>query len=229
MLQLNCQQDGLNVGRLSFNQSLWRPRLKAKPTLVSITSNSYSDNDAITSYISDVYRDYYDATIAVQYPKLACLKDGNGQFLAAVGFRPAAVKPLFLEQYLGSPIEQILQIPRNHVVEIGNLASKDEGASIYLFAALATYLNHLGFDKAAVTCTGFLEKRFRYLGLNPQKIAMANPNLLLQDGENWGSYYQTNPYVLVGSIKQACQRLQKILKAEYQTHMPLTVIDSFQS
>lgn len=228
MLQLNYQQDGVDVGCLSLKQSIWLSKLKSRPALVTITPNSNSDSDPIASYITDVYRKSYNATMAVQYPKLACLKDRDGGLLAAVGFRPATDNPLFLEQYLETPIEKLLRIPRAQIVEIGNLASHSGGTSIFLFAALAAYLHHLGFNKAVVTATQFLEQRFKYLGLSPQRLAMADPNLLLQKGEDWGIYYDTRPYVLAGSVAKSYQRLQKFLHAEYQESTPLTVIDGHQ-
>lgn len=215
MLKINYQQDGFNMGQLSLKRSVWLMRLKAIPSIVSITPNNVEVNNPTARYISTIYREVYGAEIQVRYPLLLSLKDQSGHLLAAVGIRPAASEPLFLEQYLEEPIEQRLNTSREKIVEIGNLASSGGGASMYLFAALSAYLHHQGYTKAVVTCTDFLEKRFKSMGLEPCRLASANPSLLLHEGENWGSYYKTDPHVLAGSIDKGYRLLQRFLDAEF--------------
>ena len=55
------------------------------------------------------------------------VRDAGGTILAAVGFRYAKEEPLFLENYTGAPIEQVLRTPRERIAEIGNLASAGGG------------------------------------------------------------------------------------------------------
>jgi hypothetical protein len=80
-------------------------------------------------------------------PELIALFDAGGQILAAVGFRSADGENLFLEHYLDTPVEHAIAchstraLPqREGIVEIGNLASIDRGASRKLFAVLAGVL-----------------------------------------------------------------------------------------
>jgi hypothetical protein len=100
----------------------------------------------VEAFIRAVYVRSYKADIAVSYPILMSVRDAGGTILAAVGFRYAKEEPLFLENYTGAPIEQVLRTPRERIAEIGNLASAGGGASIFLFAALASYLNFKGID-----------------------------------------------------------------------------------
>jgi len=215
MLTLNYQQDGFNTGQLLLKPSVFLTRLKATPSTVTITPNNINVDNSIANYISGIYRDIYGAEIAVRYPYLLSLKDINGNILAAVGIRCALNQPLFLEQYLEKSIEEHLNTPRKHIVEIGNLASTKEGTSTYLFAALSAFLHYQGYTKAVVTCTHFLEKRLEVMGLEPQRLAAANPSLLLHEGENWGSYYKTAPNVLAGSVDKGYECLQQFLEAEF--------------
>lgn len=220
MLNLAYNENGLQTGQLSFRKDGILSALRAKPSTVSIIPAFSKDREAVENFIIDIYAKAYGAHIHVHYPILMSVRDEAGQILAATGFRAATYEPLFLEQYLSAPIEQVLQCPRAQIVEIGNLASYGGGASLYLFAALAAYLNYKGFTQAVVTSTDFLERRFRLMGLQPKRQAKADPALLLHDGENWGTYYNTQPHVISGSVAQGYKRLQKQLGAEYTDCRP---------
>ncbi|MCD8497062.1 MAG: thermostable hemolysin [Alphaproteobacteria bacterium] len=196
MLNLSYSENGLQTARLSFRKNAWLSHIKAKPSVVSIVPAFSQGRAEVENFITTIYAYAYGAYIHVHYPVLMSVRDDAGQILAATGFRCADDEPLFLEQYLTSPIDQVLQAPRGEIVEIGNLASQGGGASLYLFAALSAYLNHKGFTKAAVTSTDFLERRFRQMGLQPRRHAKADPALLLEEGENWGTYYDTQPHVI---------------------------------
>lgn len=220
MFQLQYSEEGLSTGYLSFKRSGLLTHLRAKPSLVSIVPAFSKDREAVEDFITDIYAKAYGAKIRVHYPVLMSVRDVAGRLLAATGFRPADQDDLFLEQYLERPIEDVLQTPRSQIVEIGNLASDGGGASLYLFAALSAYLNYRGFKQAVVTSTDFLERRFRQMGLQPKRHAKADPSLLLEHGENWGSYYDTQPHVLSGSVAEGYKRLQKQMGAEYSDCRP---------
>lgn len=220
MLNLAYSENGLQTGHLSFRKGSLLGGLRAKPSTVSITPAFSKDRETVERFITDIYAKAYGAHIHVHYPVLMSVRDEEGYILAATGFRPASEEPLFLEQYLNAPVQDVLQTPRKQVVEIGNLASNGGGASLYLFAALAAYLDYKDFTQAVVTSTDFLERRFRQMGLQPKRQAKADPALLLSEGENWGSYYDTQPHVISGSVSQGYKRLQKQLGAAYTDCRP---------
>ena len=215
MLNLAYNENGLQTGQLSLKKDQLLNTLRAKPSTVSIVAAFSKDRDAVENFITDIYARSYGAHIHVHYPILMSVRDEHGQILAATGFRSAVNETLFLEQYLDAPVEQTLDSQRAQIVEIGNLASDGGGASLYLFAALAAYLNYQGFTQAVATSTDFLERRFRQMGLQPKRHAKADPSLLLCDGENWGTYYDAQPHVISGSVKHGYKRLQKQLGAHY--------------
>ncbi len=220
MINLQYSENGFQTGSLSFSKDRMLSHLKIRPSHISIVPVFSKDRDAVEAFIKHIFAHAYGARIEVHYPILMSVRDESGKILAATGFRPATAEPLFLEQYLSAPVEDILKTPREQIVEIGNLASDGGGASLYLFAALAAYLNYKGFTKAVVTSTDFLERRFHQMGLQPKRHAKADPALLLSDGENWGTYYDTQPRVISGSVAEGYKRLQTQLGAEYKDCRP---------
>jgi len=228
MYHVDLVEDGILIGQLALKQSACLVWAKAIPSSVAITTHtetndatrSLTDN-AVANYISAIYAEHYGANIRVPHPKLFSIRNQQGDILAAVGFRAADDQPLFLEQYIDAPIEDEINIPRRQIVEIGNLASNSKGATLLLFTALSAYLDFQGFTHAVVTSTSRLKKRLISLGLEPQFLANANPDLLLYKNEYWGSYYDTQPQVLVGSVTKANQKLKHLLNAVYDDMQPL--------
>lgn len=220
MLKLKLNENDLNTANLYLRPDSVARISKLTPTAVDITARCQPERGRVEAFIRAVYVRAYKADIAVSYPILMSVRDAGGTILAAVGFRYAKEEPLFLENYTGAPIEQVLRTPRERIAEIGNLASAGGGASIFLFAALASYLNFKGMDYATLTGTDYLHRTFKKLGLNPQKICDASHEAVQSDGQNWGSYYDTRPRVLAGSVPHSVSRLKKALGAEYQDCRP---------
>lgn len=169
----------------------------------------------VEAFIEDSYVSAYGSRITVHYPTLMSVQDGEGTIYAVVGFRNAAEEPLFLEQYLDSPVEQALEsllgvaVGRSAVVEVGNLASNGRGATIFLFAALARHLLGAGAEFAVATATDALRGVFHRAGMGALKLATADPDRLVDHGLSWGAYYRTDPEVLAGSIRAACDPLER--------------------
>lgn len=211
MLSLRYIDDGFSVGQIVFhNDSVLCP-LQAQPAAVCIMPEHAPQAAAVKNFITRIYANAYKAQISVHYPVLVALYDDAGNIMAATGIRSAAESTLFLEQYLEKPVEQVLSITRDKVVEIGNLASGSKGAGLLLFAALAVHLRAKGFKKSVMTGTGYLEKRFRFLGLEPQRHAKADPTMLQNTDETWGSYYETQPHVISLSISHGYKHLKSML------------------
>ncbi len=215
MLHLDYHENGRTTGTLSLRNDLLLKRINSRPTVVSILPAFAKEREAVENFIIDIYAQTYGAKIGVHYPTLMSVQDDRGKILAALGFRNASDELLFLEQYLTHPIDEILDTPRPSITEIGNLASAGGGASLFLFAALSAYLHEKKQSHAVVTGTQYIEDRLRTLGLRPTRLAKANPSLLLKTGEDWGSYYETDPYVMVGQVRPGYERLQKALGAVY--------------
>ncbi|WP_169566407.1 thermostable hemolysin [Sneathiella limimaris] len=215
MTEIHCEFDQVPLGKLTVGSGRYIPEVSTARMRIKLVKDLQQERARITQFIEDIYQQTYQADIKVDYPFLFCLEDAERGIQATAGFRPAADIPLFLEQYLSSPVEEQVLCDRSEIVEIGNLAGTGQGAATFLFAVMAAYFDHQNFTIAVATGSPFLERRFRQLGLQPRKLAPARQNSLKTTAENWGSYYRSEPYVMAGSISQGYQRLKSIFGLEF--------------
>ncbi len=222
MYALDFNSDSVIPAQLVFNGRIMRRLTPLQPSIIDITSRFAPERLRVEGFIKDIYRRSYGADISVTYPMLMSVRDADGHILAAAGFRVAEQEPLFLEQYIQSPIEQVLagiynrNVARSDIAEIGNLASAGKGASIFLFAAIASYLLHLNISYATVTGTDQLHRRLEMTGLHPHVICNADRARLNSEQKSWGTYYDTQPRVLTGSLEISMEQLNRKLGARYQ-------------
>ncbi len=220
MLKLSYQENDINTANLYLQQSQVERISKLLPSVVSITGLFAPERKRVESFIKQVYAKSYGADISVDYPMLMSVQNTEGKILATVGFRYAEKESLFLENYTEKPIEEVLKTKRSRIVEIGNLASDGKGASIFLFAALSSYLNSKSIEYASITGTDYLHSYFSKIGLSPQKICEAHLQPVQDGGQDWGTYYDTQPRVLVGSVENGVKRLKRLLGAEFEDCRP---------
>lgn len=221
MLTLQYRENNLNTANLYLDENRRTSRIsKLRPCVVSLTGLFDPERQRVEGFIKAIFKKSYNADIQVEYPILMNIRNADGDILAALGFRYAGKSPLFLEQYTGRPVDKILNCLRGEIVEIGNLASAGHGASAFLFAALASYLNNKNIRYAAITGTDFLHRYFKKMGFDPCMICDADIAAIQEDGQSWGRYYDTQPRVLVGSLETAVKRLRSILGAEFEDCHP---------
>lgn len=226
MLSIYLRENDLETAKLSFQSRRVQKISHVMPKVIDISGQVEPDRVKTEAFIKSVFSDAYQADISIHYPYLISVSNQDGEILAAAGFRYAHKEPLFLEQYTGAPIEQVLsanygqEVKRREIAEIGSLASTGSGASIFLFAALASYLDFKQVRYTVVTGTRDLQRHLKMLGLQPQKICDAGQQQLLATSDNWGSYYNTNPCVLAGSVRNGVANLQRMLGSVYQNQIP---------
>ena len=220
MITLVYREKCLNTANLHLKGHRVSKISPLTPSIISITECYEPERVRVERFIKNVYEQSYFADICVEYPLLMSVCNADGDILAAVGFRYAAEEPLFLEQYTNSSIETVLNCKRGEIAEIGNLASAGKGASIFLFAALASYLDQRGIKYAAVTGTNVLYRYFEKIGLQPRIICDATPAALKHHNSHWGSYYDAQPCVMAGSIKRGVKRINSILGARFEDCRP---------
>jgi hypothetical protein len=220
MQEIQLWENQVETGVFRIPENRLTRAIRISPTVISITPCFDAERENVARFITSVYRESFKAHIEVDYPCLISVRDGSGSLVAAAGFRFAGEGPLFLERYTGAAIDEILATSRNRIAEIGNLVSSGGGVSIFLFAALASYLHGRGIHRAVATSTRSLEKRFRALGLEPRRICNATAARVAADGVNWGTYYDTAPCVVAGSVDLAMNRLHDAFGANYYTRRP---------
>lgn len=226
MLSIYLRENDLETAKLSFQSRRVQKISRVMPKVIDISGRVGPDRKKTEAFIKSVFSNAYQANISVHYPYLISVSNQEGEILAAAGFRYAHKEPLFLEQYTAMPIEQVLtdsygqEIKRREIAEIGSLASIGSGASVFLFAALASYLDFKQVQYAVITGTRDLRRHLKMLGLQPQKICEASQQQLLATTDDWGSYYNTKPYVLVGSVRDGVASLQRTLGSVYENQIP---------
>jgi hypothetical protein len=188
--------------------------------VISIMPCLHEECARVVRFIQAGYRRYYGAHLRVDYPSLISVRDRDERLIAAAGFRFADLSPLFLEHYTGQPIDRILGVDRRAIVEIGNLVSRGGGASVFLYAALASHLDSLGISHAVITGTRSLERRLRRMGAEPRRICEADPLRVAHLDQPWGRYYANRPQVLAGQLEPFLARLRETFGAGFFTRRP---------
>lgn len=207
MLPLQEHQDFLatigNDGEMTLHVAMCMPRTARR--------------EQMEAFIKARFAEHYGARVHHFMPCLLGLYDDQGELHAALGVRCGGEGPLFLERYLDAPIEQRIgelsssSMPsRGLVAEVGNLAATGAGHARLLIVALTDLLSRIGFRWVAFTGTPLLLNSFSRLGLAPLQLGAADPARMGDELADWGSYYATNPQVMVGDILGGHQRLQAL-------------------
>ncbi len=149
---------------------------------------------------------------------------------AVAGIRTAKGNSLFLEQYLDRPVEQAVAarfmtpVDRDQIVEVGNLAALVPGHAYTLFAVMATVLSRAGYRWVACTATPQVASMLEKLNFSAQTICRADPALLDEGLDDWGSYYSSRPRVMAGDVQLAAEQAAanpKIARLIRKLHLPI--------
>jgi hypothetical protein len=165
--------------------------------------------------LAERYALVFGAHLTRFMPSLLTLSDNAGEVLAIMGLREAGGERLFVEDYLDEPAEQAAArvlatpVPRQTLVEVGNLAVFGEGKGRAIVAAATRSLIESGYRHVIFAATRELRAVFARLGLSALTVAPASPERLGARAQDWGRYYDTEPMVLCGSLLPGLQRLQQ--------------------
>jgi len=149
-------------------------------------------------------------------PNLLGYLGEDDQPLAVLGYQSAAVGSLFLEQYLDSPIEQMLcgggdtagsaaRLDRQRIVEVGNFASRDRAATMELLRQLPEFLAREGFEWLAFTGTPQVCALVAGFGAPLLDLGRADPARLRSGAAHWGRYYESAPRIMAGWLGHCVQ------------------------
>lgn len=226
MLYLPIYENGLNISFLSIEKSIIQKYSPLKASKIIVSGKGGAQRALVERFIKKTYEKKFSAHIEVNFPYLMSVFDEQDNVLAAAGFRFAEWEPLFLEKYTRYKIEKHLKCLRNEIVEIGNLASSGQRASIYLYVALVLYLNSRQINFITLTGTKYLHYYFKQMGFQPKKICHADPQMMGEDLACWGSYYEEKPRVLSGLIKRASEKFESTFHAELHELILKQAMDS---
>lgn len=157
-------------------------------------------------FIQRAFARHHGATVRAFMPTLLALEGRGGRVCGVVGFRKAAAEPLFLERYLDRPVELELaahagnSIARSDIVEVGNLASLSCQAACHLAAALPRILLADGNQWIVFTATAVVRGMLARFRAPVIELARATRDRL-DDGDEWGRYYDNDPRVVAGYLR----------------------------
>ncbi len=198
-----------------------RPSGVCQPRFVQTLKPGAGGRVEVERFVSACFKQHYGARIAHFMPLLMSLRDHQGQLRAALGFRHADQSPLFLENYLEHPVEQILAarlkkpVDRSRLVEVGNLAVVAAGGGRWLITALTAYLSATRSQWALFTIGPVLYNAFTRLGLELVDLAEARRESLPPEEQgSWGSYYEQKPRVVAGNVTHGYEVLWSLCQQE---------------
>jgi hypothetical protein len=165
-----------------------------------------SQRASIEAFIAERFRRVYGAQVSHFCAHLLGFRDAQGRWHAAAGYTPATAGALFLEQYLDQPVEDVLsraageRVPREHIVEVGNLAAVPPGFARSFVPELGRHLLAREYRWVVFTATREVRNLLRRLCFHAYKLAPASRMRLPGGASAWGSYYAHAPQVMAGCI-----------------------------
>jgi hypothetical protein len=178
-------------------------RHRAEDVTVTTSDIMAHDRAEVEQFIHDVFAKTYGANVQHFMPQLVSLRDENGELVAAFGLRKAECEPLFLEQYLDTPIENLLSnrfnknISRNQITEIGNLAVSNPRNAGVLIAHVIQHSLDIGVEWCVATAHHSLQNGLIKGGRDVFALQAADKNRLsLDEQTTWGRYYDSATQVV---------------------------------
>ena len=161
--------------------------------------------DTLEQAISKGFQLAYNAKLTAFMPLLCQYTTPRGQ--CTLGLRRAS-SALFIEQYLASAIESFIdeKTHRSDIFELGNLFSTERKATLTNFVIVNEALQHIGAKYLAFCATKKVRALLRVLGVTCTEIALAN-SFVLDQPDNWGSYYTNKPTVCLVNLTQAHEQV----------------------
>jgi len=182
------------------------PRLIAPPASLSWCLPADPLRPELQRCIERAYARAHDAHISHYHEMLVGAHAEDGRVLGVIGASLATHGRLFLESYLSAPVELELSrrvgglVPRDGLVEVGNLAAARPGAAPFLVSALAQNLHASGMRWAVLTATAQVRRLLGELGADLVDLGAADGQALGPRLADWGRYYDRDPRVTAISL-----------------------------
>lgn len=179
--------------------------------------------ESIERFIASIFHVSYNAKILTFLPLLLGIKTDE-QLVGALGLQAAERRELFVEQYLDQPIEAAIghQFARDEIVELGNLASAKPGQGVLLYLLAVAALHRSGMPGLVFAANRAVRTSIRRIGFTAHPIAPAQAACLGDKARDWGSYYNGDPWVMLGDLDQT----MTVARAQRRTRALLDQYDS---
>ncbi len=185
------------------------------PYQFELVGRSHPLRSQVEAYVTKRYEHAFNAQLNQFMPEYLLLREGE-LIKSVCGIRSAEQESLFLEQYLPASAETLITehfgcaIHRASIIEFGQLASFSHGLSALHFLMMTDTLVEQGFEWCIFTATDPLHAMLSRLGLSPKVLAQADAKYVTDANKIWGSYYQHQPRILAGNLKQGLKQLSSL-------------------
>lgn len=175
---------------------------------VSACSEGNSMRQGLERYIADIFYTTYGAR-SIEYQDLLCSLEQNSGLVAALGLSCASRGSLFCEQYLNAPLEDYVQkefgqkANRNSLMELGNLVASEPGQSVLLYLLVTAALHAAGVRYLVFSANRAVRSSIQRCGFDTHILCSADPGNLENAQQDWGTYYDGDPKVILADIRQA--------------------------
>ena len=162
-------------------------------------------------FVAEAFKRKHDAHVRTFLPLLVGCRDRERRLRSVVGLRPAATGALYLERYLDRPVHQLVgessrrTVPRDSIVEVGNLAGCNCRAAVRVVASLPRILIAMNFEWVVFTATSAVRDMLAALGAPLIELATAAEACATGGLDRWGRYYRNDPRVCVGWLPAALE------------------------
>lgn len=169
--------------------------------------------DELERYVQAAFAHRHGANVRSFMPTLLGFRDGAGVLRGVAGVRGAGAEPLYLEQYLDRPIEQLIAsvasaraepaATRHEIAEVGNLAAATRRDAVRMVAHVPDWLLSQRYRWIVFTATSALRQILVGLGAPLVELARADGTCVAAHDDDWGRYYETDPRVYAGHLPDA--------------------------
>ncbi|MFT6957393.1 MAG: hypothetical protein ACJAYC_002404 [Halieaceae bacterium] len=166
------------------------------------------DRQRVERYIAGIFSAAYDAKV-FEYLPLLCSLERENSLVGALGLRSAASGPLFCEQYLKVSVQSAIlteygmPVARRNIMELGNLVSSSAGQGVYLYLLVTAALAAADVRYLVFAANRAVRYSIKRHGFDTRVICHADASRLGAKAEEWGSYYESDPKVVLADISQA--------------------------
>jgi hypothetical protein len=179
--------------------------------IFSIVDGASGSRKMLEDRVRSGFGTHFGACIAGFMRQLTAYRHASGA-TGVIGIRSAADESLYLENYLEEPVERIISrlagcpVGRCRIVEVGQFVVDDREIVVDFFLDLVPFLRSLGFDWICFTGTDRIRAILARMGLQGYPVAPATAERVNHLGDRWGTYYDNDPVVTIGSLSDPAGR-----------------------
>jgi len=159
------------------------------------------------SLIETHFKAVFDARLSLPAIELVAIRSESGRLSGGAGLREAR-HGFFSQAYLDRPIQEVLsqisgqRVSPDEIIEVVSLACPQPRATLPLIDAITAEGRRRGKSWGIFTATTPLRRLLERVGVPLIALAPARPERLT-GAANWGSYYDSTPWVCALSDEHA--------------------------